>query len=65
MRPLLARAFAQASRLPPEEQDALAAFMIATLADAGGGTVHEPAPEDFGAAQPEGAATLARERTKC
>jgi hypothetical protein len=64
MRPLLARAFAQASRLPPDEQDALAAFMIATLADGGGGSVHEPAPEDFGGKPTHASGPLATERAK-
>lgn len=64
MRPLLARAFAQASRLPPDEQDALAAFMIATLADTPGGTVHEPLPDDFGGRGEDSSAGLARERAR-
>ncbi len=64
MRPLLARAFAQASRLPPDEQDALAAFMIATLADTAGGTVHEPLPEDFGGKVDDSSAALASERVR-
>jgi hypothetical protein len=42
--PLLARAFAEASRLPADEQDALAAFVLATLADHAPATVHEPPP---------------------
>jgi hypothetical protein len=42
--PLLARAFAEASRLPADEQDALAAFVLATLAEHVPATVHEPPP---------------------
>lgn len=44
MTPMLARAFAAASRLPADEQDALAAFVLETVAESVPITVHEPSP---------------------
>lgn len=52
MTPLLARAFAEASRLPPDEQDALAAFMLASMGDRATTMIHERLPTDEGDASP-------------